>query len=228
MIENTIQSVKEAIQECAYSCGRNQEDIKILAVTKTQSVESIERAIRSGIDLIGESRVQEAVLKIPKLHGLFKEFHFIGHLQANKINKLLTLNPVLIHSIDKFSTAEKLNSALMTNGTYLDVLIELNTSGEITKHGISPSEASELIKRIEVLEYVKVRGLMTIGSLSNDENIVRNCFYKLRQLFERIKSQSPDKMQYLSMGMSSDYKLAIKEGANILRLGSILFQHNTE
>ena len=218
-----ISKIIEEISECAYSCNRNADEIKLLAVTKTQSISTIKDILGQGIKYIAENRVQEAEAKIPVLLGLYEEFHFIGHLQSNKINKLLKLKPVLIHSIDKFSTAEQLDIALKKENSDIDVLIEINTSGEASKNGIKPSECAELIKRMEVLENVHIKGLMTIGSLSENEDSIRRCFSLLRNIFEKEKSISPHKMKYLSMGMSNDFKLAIKEGSNILRLGSILY-----
>ena len=228
MLKLQIDCVKKEVFECATRCGRSPEEIKLIAVTKTHPVSLIKEALENGIDYIAESKVQEAEGKIPELKSLYKEFHFIGHLQSNKINKLLALNPVLIHSIDKYSTAKKLNEAISlseigTTKNGIDILIEVNTSGEESKNGIKPSECLDLIKQIDDLEYVKVRGLMTIGALTNDEKAIRKCFVTLRELFEKAKSHFPETMKYLSMGMSGDFKIAIEEGSNMLRLGSILF-----
>ena len=207
------------------ACDRQQDEVKLLAVTKTHSCEAIKTALENGIEFIAESKVQEAEFKIPELAGMYKEFHFIGHLQSNKINKLLSLKPDLIHSIDKLSTAEKLNQALRDLNRKQDILIEVNTSGERSKNGIEPEYLSELMKQIEDLEYINVKGLMTIGAFTDDEKIVRRCFRCLRELYEKEKRKKylSIQMLYLSMGMSSDFKIAIEEGSNILRLGSVLF-----
>jgi len=215
--------IRDEINKCAIACGRVPEEIKLLAVTKTHSIDVIKKALASGIEYIAESKVQESEEKIPALEGLYKEFHFVGHLQSNKINKLLAMKPTLIHSIDKFSTAERLNKAVTTHN--VDILIEINTSGEESKNGIKPSDAAELIKQIDDLEFVNVKGLMTIGALTDDEKTIRKCFVTLKELFEKEKSRNyfSTEMKYLSMGMSSDYKIAIQEGSNIVRLGSIIF-----
>jgi uncharacterized pyridoxal phosphate-containing UPF0001 family protein len=186
----------------------------------------------------------------------------------------MALQPTLIHSIDKFSTAEKLEQWVRNERTQsqppfnplqlggettpqqpsplsppkegiyspqqpssdhpltpsggggnkvVDILIEVNTSGEASKNGVEPEQVSELIKQINDLEFVRVRGLMTIGALTEDEKIIRKCFVLLRELFEKEKAKNPPCMEYLSMGMSGDFKIAIQEGANIIRLGSVIF-----
>ena len=206
-------------------CGRSSEDIKILAATKNQSCNIIKVALENGINYIAESRVQEAEQKIPELTGLYKEFHFIGHLQSNKISKLIALNPTLIHSIDKYSTVIKLNEYLKRISRKQDILVEVNTSNEMQKNGVSLKHLPELLKSIDDLEFVNVLGLMTIGALGTDQSITRRCFKSLKESFEteKCKRYTTTRMKYLSMGMSNDYKIAIEEGANILRLGSIIF-----
>ena len=243
MFKSNIERLLNEIDECVIKSGRGVGDVKLVAITKTHSVETIREALECGIRYIGESRVQESLDKIPALMGRFDEFHFVGYLQSNKINKLLSLRPVLIHSIDKFSTAERLDEAIkrMNSGdteiaptiegyscndkVVQDILIEVNTSGEGSKNGVRPSEVSELIKRIDDLEYVNVKGLMTIGALTEDEGKIRKCFSTLKDIFEKEKSVNyrATEMKYLSMGMSGDYKIAIQEGANIIRLGSVIF-----
>ena len=224
LLENILLLQKE-IAECALLCQRKPSDIKLLAVTKKVSLDVITTALHSGIELIAESKVQEAVTKIPFLKGLYQEFHFIGHLQSNKISELIELQPSLIHSIDKYSTAEKLNHVLARKGRKIEVLIEVNTSNEDSKNGVTVADCSELIKKIEDLEHVQVKGLMTIGALTPIEARVRNCFRTLREIYEKEKSKTyfSTEMQYLSMGMSNDFKIAIQEGANILRIGSWIF-----
>jgi hypothetical protein len=220
-----IAKILSDIHECAMSCGRDPAEIKLLAVTKTHSVDTIRTALESGVRYIAESKVQEAVEKMPSLSGEYAEFHFIGHLQSNKIGKLLSLRPTLIHSIDKYSTAHKLNAELAKLDRKQHILIEVNTSGEASKYGVSPTGCGELICQIDDLPYIEIRGLMTIGALSDDTDVTRRCFTTLREIYEseKTKNYKHTSMQYLSMGMSDDYHIAIEQGANILRLGSILF-----
>ena len=143
---NDIDLIRERINKAAIKAKRDPKNIKLLAVTKTRSIETIEEALLNNIEFIGENKVQEAENKIPFLKVKFKEFHFIGHLQSNKINKLMKLKPVLIHSIDKYPTAEKLNNYLKQHSLTQDVLIEVNTSNEENKFGIIPDETIPFIK----------------------------------------------------------------------------------
>ena len=225
MLNENIAKIKERITKTAIKVDRDPGDIKLLAVTKTRSIETIEEALSNNIEFIGENKVQEAEDKIPYLEGKFNEFHFIGHLQSNKINKLMKLKPTLIHSIDKFSTANKLNNYLIQNSHTQDVLIEVNTSDEESKFGIKPTETITLIKAISELENIRIKGLMTISMFTHDEEIIRKSFITLRELFNEIKiTEIPNvEMKYLSMGMTNDFEIAIEEGANIIRIGTAIF-----
>jgi pyridoxal phosphate enzyme (YggS family) len=224
-IANNIKKLNRRIEAAAQRSGRDPTDVKLLVVTKTHSVATIETALRCGIEYISENRVQEAENKIPFIKDKFKEFHFIGHLQSNKIKKLMTLNPTLIHSIDKFSTVQKLNDHLSQLQKKQDILIQINTSGEESKFGIKPDTAIDFIHQVSKLPNLNIKGLMTIGMFIADEDIIRKCFLTLRELFEKIKLEKiPNvEMKYLSMGMTNDFEIAIEEGANIIRIGSAIF-----
>jgi len=221
--------------------GKDPATIKLIAVTKTYPVNTILDALQNGIEYIAESRVQECETKIPLLKNKYKEFHFIGHLQTNKIAKLLSLSPTLIHSVDKYSTAEKINQVLENtitdaiNGVPTlrrqDILIEVNTSGEPQKNGISPDQLPELLQKISQLQHIKIKGLMTISQQTTDEQTIRQNFRLLKQLFDDIQksSQSPNiEIQYLSMGMSDDFNIAIEEGSNMLRIGTAIFGQRSQ
>ena len=224
-IKERIDKLRIQINTVAERAGINPESIKLIAVTKTRTPETIDSALKSGIDFIGENKVQEAEQKLPLLKEKYKEFHFIGHLQSNKIPKLMKLNPTLIHSIDKFSTAEKLNEYLSKKNKKQDILIQVNTSEEQSKFGIHPDETLDFIKKISSLSNLKIKGLMTIGIFSDNEKKIRNCFQILRKIFEKIKAEKiPNvEMKYLSMGMTNDFEIAIQEGANIIRIGTVIF-----
>lgn len=224
-LNENIEKIRERINKAAIKANRDPVGIKLLAVTKTRSIETIEEALSNNIEFIGENKVQEAEDKIPSLKGKFKEFHFIGHLQSNKINKLMKLKPTLIHSIDKYSTAKKLNNYLKQNSMLQDILIEVKTSDEVSKFGITPDETIPLIRSISQLENIRIKGLMTIGIFTSDEQIIRECFIKLRKLFNEINAaEIPNvEMKYLSMGMTNDFEIAIEEGANIIRIGTAIF-----
>ncbi len=225
MFKETIDKIKNEVYKIVNACGRNSEDIKILAVSKTHPIDIVKLSLEQGIEFIAENKVQEAESKIPYLKGLYREFHFIGHLQSNKINKLLSLKPDLIHSVDKLSTLYKLENALTKLNDCQEVLIEVNTSGEDSKNGITPNELSDFLREADKLKFIKIKGLMTIGTLTEDEVEIRRCFRQLKELFEfhkRINYINVE-MKYLSMGMSGDYKIAIEEGSHIIRLGSIIY-----
>lgn len=228
-IAQNIASVKARLAAAAHKSGRTADEIKLVAVTKTQPVSVIEEALANGVRNIGENRIQEAEEKLPQLAAKFDEFHFIGHLQSNKIKKLMNLKPTLIHSIDKFSTASKLNDFLTLYDVEQDILIQVNTSGEESKFGIQPQETLAFVERISQLTKLRLKGLMTIGKLTTDEKEIRSCFRLLRELSERIEmADIPNvEMQYLSMGMTGDFELAIAEGANIVRIGSAIFGPRT-
>lgn len=224
-LQENIEHIRSRINTVAERSGRKSNEIKLLAVTKTRTIAEIEESLKCGIEYIGENKVQESENKIPSLEGKYKEFHFIGHLQSNKINKLMPLKPVLIHSIDKFSTARKLNNHLKKNSLQQDILIEVNTSGEESKFGVSPPETVSLIRAISQLENIKIKGLMTIGLFTTDTTKIRDCFVKLRQLFNEVRALeiSNIEMKYLSMGMTNDFEIAIEEGANIIRIGTAIY-----
>lgn len=224
-IAENIEKLSKRIENVAGKVKRDPSEIKLLAVTKTHSIPIIEEAITHGIEYIGENRIQEAEEKIPILKDKIREFHFIGHLQSNKIKKLMKLEPALIHSIDKLSTARKLNEHLGELQKKQDILIQVKTSAEISKFGIDPDDTTSFIHEVAKLKNLQIMGLMTIGMFTSDETIIRKCFQTLRRLFEEIKRENiPDvKMKFLSMGMTDDFKIAIEEGANIIRIGSAIF-----
>jgi pyridoxal phosphate enzyme (YggS family) len=223
MISKNINEIKSRIENACKKCGRDKNEVKLLGVTKTHPIEKMEEAIRAGIEFIGENKIQDAEKKVPNLSEDYKEFHFIGHLQSNKINKLMKLRPDLIHSIDKISTAQKLNNYCVRNELTQNILIEVNTSGEETKNGIQPANLEEFINELLELKNLKINGLMTIGTRTDDENEVRRCFRELKQMFEHMNKSYNLEMDVLSMGMTNDFELAIEEGSTIVRIGSAIF-----
>ena len=219
-----IEEVEQRIVKAAERSGRKRSDIKLLAVTKTHGLDVIKAALSAGIEYIGENKVQEAETKIPLLKGLYEEFHYIGHLQSNKINKLLSLNPALIHSVDNLHLAEKLNTRLAAINRIQDILLQVNTSGEESKFGVTPEAAAELAGKILEYDNLNLIGLMTIGRFTEDEMELRASFSLLRSLKEQLsKEYSELELKWLSMGMSNDFEIAVDEGANLLRLGTVFF-----
>ena len=224
-IAENVAKINSRMKLAAEKADRNPKDIKLLAVTKTHPVHIIEQALKSGIKYIGENRLQDAEEKIPQLEGQFKEFHFIGHLQSNKIRKLMNLKPALIHSIDNLKTADKLNDYLTLYNLKQNILIQINTSAESSKFGIEPDDAADFVRQAAKFSNLRIKGLMTIGKFTANEAEIRICFKMLHDIFEKIKKEniSNVEMKYLSMGMSGDFEIAIEEGANIVRLGSAIF-----
>ncbi len=222
-IAENIKHLQENIADILSRLNRKDE-ITLVAVTKTHPVEIIETALQSGIEHIGENRVQEARRKIPFLQAPCKGFHFIGHLQSNKINQLLELKPFLIQSVHSLELAKKLHLALGRINRTQDILIQINSSEEFSKSGFSFAEVKNAICQISTYSTLHIKGLMTIGMLAEPE-LSRPLFAQMKSLFEEIKTLClPNmEMQYLSMGMSNDYVQALEEGSNMLRIGTAIF-----
>jgi pyridoxal phosphate enzyme (YggS family) len=223
-IEQKLRIVKENIAEACAKQNRRPEDIAIVAVTKTMPVEIVEQAIQAGIRIIGENRVQEAEAKKAGVVGT-ASWHLVGHLQTNKVRKALKIFD-LIQSVDSLHLAEKIDSESKKLSRVTEILVQVNTSGEASKFGIAPAETIGLIEDIAThFDAIRISGLMTIGLFTDDADKIRPCFVKSRKLFEKISGMHlPNvQMRYLSMGMTGDYKIAIEEGANMVRLGRILF-----
>lgn len=223
-IEENIAKIQKQIEITLEKCGRKGEEITLVAVTKTYGVDAVEAAIKAGIMHIAENKVQEATRKIPLVSLPYTGFHFIGHLQSNKVNALLGLKPLLVHSVDSVYMAQHLHKALGRTNRFQDILIQVNSSDEETKSGLSFANAQEVIEEIAQYSTLCIRGLMTIGKMDKPE-VSRPLFRKMKQLFDNLKAQElPNvQMDYLSMGMSHDYKIALEEGANMLRIGSAIF-----
>lgn len=224
-IKKRIELIESKIVSACERSGRSPNQVKLIAVSKTHSVEEIREVLDTGLRVIAENKVQESLEKIPHLADQYDEFHFIGHLQSNKIRKVLQLKPVLIHSLDSISTISKMNRILEDEGNKQQILIQVNTSGEVSKSGIEPENTIKFLSDCAQFNNIEICGLMTIGKLCDNEDEIRKCFKILNERFEEAKSlnQSNLEMRYLSMGMSSDFELAIEEGANLIRVGSAIF-----
>jgi pyridoxal phosphate enzyme (YggS family) len=224
-LSSSLEWVRARIESAARRAGRNPSDVRLMAVTKGFSQESVREALAAGLSLFGENRVQEAEQKYLDLPGGF-ELHLIGHLQRNKARAACGLFSC-VQSIDKVETAAALEARCAERGTTMEVLLELNTSGEPTKSGFhSREELLAALETVGTLAHVKVRGLMTVGPLSDDVQRVRSAFAALRALFEEIRSGGGfAQFDTLSMGMSGDFETAIEEGATLVRIGTALFGH---
>jgi hypothetical protein len=222
-IKNNLEIINEKMKKAAFKVNRKPEEIKLVAVTKTATAEQIKEAINEGVKIIGENRVQDAKEKYQILTADIK-WHLIGHLQTNKVKYAVEIFDC-IHSVDSIKLAREIDKRSKQFGKKMDVLVEVNVSGEETKYGIKPEEVDPFLKEISEFPGIQVRGLMTIAPIVEDKEEVRPYFRKLRKLSEEIKSKNVEnvKMDYLSMGMTEDFEIAIEEGANMVRIGRGIF-----
>lgn len=224
-ISNNINTILQRIETACISSGRNSKEVKLLMATKTVSAENIKLAFNAGQRLIGENKVQEIAQKYDSLKGLKHEVHFIGHLQTNKIKDILKYDVSCIQSIDNIRLANKLQNRLEHEDKEIDILVQVNTTNEDTKFGVSPDGLVDLVKQISILDRIHIKGLMTIGLFSNDSVKVRSCYRLLKELQQKvIQSNFPNvDMSELSMGMSNHLEIAIEEGATMVRVGTAIF-----
>ena len=213
-IRDNIEAVRENILSAAARSGRDASEIKLVAVSKTKPVELIREAVDAGIADLGENKVQELTAKYDEIKNV--NWHLIGHLQRNKV-KYIAGKTALIHSVDSFELAAEINKRSAAIENVQDVLIQVNVSGEESKFGIRPDELKDLLARISELEYINVKGLMTISvnGYTPDEN--RRVFSELKELADE------NSLKELSMGMTHDYIEAIESGATIVRVGTGIF-----
>ncbi|TEB17971.1 hypothetical protein Psfp_00094 [Pelotomaculum sp. FP] len=221
-VVKNLRRLQERIVTAAMRAGRNPGEIKLVAVTKTVPVEKIKEALDCGVNRLGENRVQEFLNKYQQLPpGV--EWHFIGHLQTNKVNKIIG-KVHLIHSLDRWELAEELHQAAIKRGQVAKVLVQVNVAGEKSKYGLAPSETVDFVASATGLAGLSVEGLMTIAPWSVNPEEVRPVFRQLKDIARKVEDRAPgSKMDYLSMGMSGDWEVAVEEGANILRIGTAVF-----
>ncbi len=219
IIDNLLR-VKENIAAAAHRAGRSPEEIRLVAVSKTVDIERIKALFDAGCRDFGENRVQELVKKQPLLPEA--TWHFIGHLQRNKIRNVAG-RVALIHSLDRWSLAEDLDRWARLNNRRLHVLVQVNVAGEETKFGVSPEEVEDFVSALGDLKGLSVDGLMTIAPYVDNPEEVRPVFRELRSISLKLSRFPFFSQKYLSMGMTNDYTVAIEEGANILRIGSAIF-----
>ncbi len=223
MLEENLRQVKNNILAAARRAGRDPGKIRLVAVTKTVGVETVRQAAALGLEDFGENRLQEAREKVRLLPQL--RWHFIGHLQTNKVRDVLR-SFSLIHSLDRYSLAE----ALQRWGEKLDcrarVLVQVNISGEESKHGLDPQELPDFLEALHDLPRIVVLGLMTMAPWVDNPEEVRPVFRRLRELQQ--KHRRPEMtLPELSMGMTADYTVAVEEGATLVRVGTALFGPRT-
>lgn len=225
-IEYNINTIKERIANAAVKSGRNENDVRLMAVTKTVEPVFINHAIENGIDLIGENKVQEFLSKKPylKLDGCTA--HLIGHLQTNKVRQIVG-EVSMIQSVDSVRLASEISKRSINSGIVTDCLVEVNIGGEESKSGIDESYLTELVHEISTFEGIRVQGLMTIPPICEDNVLLNKYFSKMHRIFIDIRDKKLDNvnMSVLSMGMSSDYEAAVMNGSTLVRVGTALFGH---
>ncbi|KAA0259184.1 YggS family pyridoxal phosphate-dependent enzyme [Deferribacter autotrophicus] len=222
MIKENLERVWEKIEKAAIKSGRNKDDITLVAVSKTFPVESIIEAIECGQRIFGENRVQEALSKIEKIKEMKidAEFHLIGHLQTNKV-RYLKDNFSLIQSVDRVEVARLINERAKKINYVQDILLQVNIAREPQKSGVLMENFDELLEFVVNCENLKLKGLMMIPPFEENPENNRIYFSKMRELFLDVKSKYD--IEYLSMGMSDDFEIAIEEGSNMVRIGSAIF-----
>ena len=212
--------IKENVQKILNELPQG---VELIAAAKTRTSEEISEAIEAGVKIIGENYLQES-LDVFKIIGKRAKYHFIGHLQKNKIRKAVGMFD-LIETVDSRETAKEIDKRCRQMNKIMPVLIEINSGREKQKFGVIPEMVEELIKNISSFKNIKVMGLMTMGPRFGDPEDSRPYFIETRKIFEKIKSLNlPDvEMKYLSMGMTNSYKVAIQEGASMVRIGTKIF-----
>jgi pyridoxal phosphate enzyme (YggS family) len=226
VLSANLLAVQQKIQHCAEKADRNVNDIRLIAVSKTRTLDEVKALASLGQNCFAENTVQEAMTKVPFFNNKDVEWHFIGHLQSKKAGKLPGFFQ-WIHSVDSIKLAQKLSSAMLNKAqnSELNCLIQVNVSGEISKSGLKPAEVKSLLKNILELQLpcLSWRGLMTIGVKGNEQQ-TRDAFVQLRELQQSCKAEfALDNFDQLSMGMSDDYCLAVEEGATMVRVGTSIF-----
>jgi pyridoxal phosphate enzyme (YggS family) len=226
MISEKIEAVRKRIKEAASRAGRDASDIVLLCVAKEASLDDATKAVDAGIADIGENRVKDAIAKYEILSKKAAvRWHFIGHLQTNKVKKAVKLFD-LIHSIDSLHLAEEIQNQAEKIGKLQSVLIEVNVSGEATKYGMPPEKIEGLIKAIGGMKNLMLLGLMTMAPYTANPEDSRPHFRRLKELRDSLSSYNCENidMRHLSMGMSGDFEVAVEEGADIVRIGSAIFK----
>ena len=221
-ITANLASIQARINAACAACGRDPREVRLLPVSKTVPAERLHFAYDAGIRLLGENKVQEAYDKwqaLAALEGL--QWAVIGHLQSNKV-KYVARFAAEFQALDSLDIAESLDRRLQQEGRSLDVFVQVNTSDEPQKYGMTPDAADAFIRALPAYSALRPRGLMTLALFSDDHEAVRRCFVRLRELRDRLRETNPA-IAELSMGMSGDFELAIAEGATTVRVGQAIF-----
>jgi PLP dependent protein len=218
-----LADVNRRIELACVRAGRPAGDVVLVVVAKTVPAEAVQVAVDAGVRIVGENKVQEAAAKAECVRGQVA-WHMLGHLQRNKVKKAVAIFD-MIQSVDSEDLAAEIDRRAAEVGKMVDVLVEVNASAEATKFGVSPEDCVDLVAKMSHLKHISVRGLMTVGAFTPRGEVVRAGFRLLRDLRDAIRKANMEnvKMDYLSMGMTSDFEMAIEEGSNMVRIGTAIF-----
>jgi PLP dependent protein len=222
LLRSNLDALERRISAACYRSARARTDVRLLPISKTVPAAIVRLASELGLDNFGENKVQEAEAKANELADLPLRWSVVGHLQTNKVKSMLKF-AAEFHALDSLRLADALQSRLAADGKKLDVFVQVNTSGEASKFGLPPNEVEEFVRRLREYPALVPRGLMTLAILSGEGERVRGCFKLLRGLRDFLTERSLLKQGLLSMGMTSDFEIAIEEGADIVRVGQAIF-----
>ena len=225
LVKENLDTVRRQMELACEASGRKIEDVKLLLATKTVPLEKLQMAIQAGETLFGENKAQELRDKFPLMQQYHQvEWHFLGHLQTNKVKDVVKYVS-LIHSVDRLKLGQALHNQLVKENKTMDILVQINTSYEESKFGAPPEMALELVEQLSQFETLNIKGLMTIGKWNATNEETRHCFRLLKSIQTQIREKKLPRveMDILSMGMSGDFKVAIEEGATIIRVGTSVF-----
>lgn len=223
-VADVVNEIRAKIAEACESAGRPADSVRLMAVTKTVPAQRVNQAICAGITLLGENKAQELLSKYDAYQRENVEIHFIGHLQTNKVRQIID-KVTMIQSLDSISLAEEIQRQCEKHDLEMDCLVEVNVGGELTKSGVAAENLEDFVRQAAGFSRLHIRGIMAIPPICNTELEQERNFSRLHELFVDIGAKNVDNiaMEILSMGMSSDYLLAIKYGATLVRLGTTLF-----
>ena len=227
MIKCNLENIRKKIENAIEKSNGKTEKVDLVVVTKNRNLAEIKEVLRAGNLFLGENRIQEWKEKFDALREEAIEWHIIGHLQKNKV-KYLAGKVSLIHSLDRYDLAQEINRRMEKLGSQQNCLIQVNVSGEKSKFGMKPEEAKDFVAKCQKLNFIKICGMMTIAPLSLENEDARPVFRNAFKLYSELKNECfPEgEFDYLSMGMSDDFEIAIQEGANLVRIGSAVFENN--
>ncbi|MBN1476948.1 YggS family pyridoxal phosphate-dependent enzyme [Candidatus Sumerlaeota bacterium] len=224
-LREALEQVRARIAAACRRAGREPGEVKLLPVTKLHPVERIVDLMALGVTDVGENRVQELRDKhawFQARGGAQPRWHFIGSIQRNKVKYLARIGPTMLHAIDSIALARELEAQAERHSTAFDALLEINVSGETSKHGLTPGEAASTLRGIATLRHVRIRGLMTMAPFVDDPEETRPVFRAMRGLRDALQEELDCALPELSMGMSNDFEVAVEEGATIVRLGTVI------